>query len=52
MGIPSDRASFLIAVLGIANTVGRVVLGYLSDKPWLNRLWVYNAALTIGGLGT
>ena len=49
--IPSEQASFLLAVIGIANTIGRVVLGYISDKPWLNRLWLYNASLTICGLG-
>ncbi|KAI9553951.1 hypothetical protein GHT06_019222 [Daphnia sinensis] len=52
LGIPSANASFLLSVVGIANTVGRVILGYISDKPWLNRLWLYNGALTICGLAT
>lgn len=51
MGIPSANASFLLSVVGIANTIGRVILGYISDKPWLNRLWLYNGALTVCGLG-
>lgn len=51
IGIVSEQASFLLAVIGIANTVGRVVLGYISDKPWLNRLWLYNSSLTVCGLG-
>lgn len=52
LGIPSGDASFLLSVVGIANTIGRVILGYISDKPWLNRLWLYNGALTVCGLAT
>lgn len=51
MGINSDLASYLLSVIGISNTVSRVVLGYISDKSWVNRLYVYNAALTLCGIG-
>ncbi|CAG5097051.1 Similar to SLC16A14: Monocarboxylate transporter 14 (Homo sapiens) [Cotesia congregata] len=50
--IPRDTASYLLAIIGIANTVGRIVLGYVSDKPWINRLLVYNLCLTICGFAT
>lgn len=50
-GIPTDKASLLLAVIGIANLVGRIILGYISDKPWINRLIVYNTCLTICGVG-
>ncbi|XP_034949373.1 monocarboxylate transporter 14 [Chelonus insularis] len=50
--IAKDTASYLLAVIGIANTVGRIVLGYVSDKPWINRLLVYNLCLTTCGLST
>merc|ERR1711911_30566 len=52
LDINSQDASFLIAVIGIANTVGRIIIGYVSDKPWLNRLFLYNIALTISGIAT
>ncbi|XP_046401529.1 uncharacterized protein LOC124167593 isoform X2 [Ischnura elegans] len=52
MGIPSEESSTLLAVIGVANTVGRIILGYVSDKPWINRLWVYNICLTICGVAT
>ncbi|XP_065343615.1 monocarboxylate transporter 12-B [Cloeon dipterum] len=52
MGIEDTKASMLLAVIGIANTVGRIILGYLSDKPWVNRLQVYNWCLTICGIST
>lgn len=51
LGLSGTDASFLLAVIGIANTVGRIILGYLSDKPWVNRLWVYNGCLTLCGIG-
>ncbi|KAG8034366.1 hypothetical protein G9C98_007442 [Cotesia typhae] len=50
--IPRDTASYLLAIIGIANTIGRIVLGYVSDKPWINRLLVYNLCLTICGFAT
>lgn len=50
-GISTNRASLLLAVIGIANLVGRIILGYISDKPWINRLMVYNVCLTICGFG-
>eukprot|EP00096_Caligus_rogercresseyi_P015849 TRINITY_DN8329_c0_g1_i2.p1 TRINITY_DN8329_c0_g1~~TRINITY_DN8329_c0_g1_i2.p1 ORF type:complete len:585 (+),score=76.84 TRINITY_DN8329_c0_g1_i2:415-2169(+) len=45
-----EDASFLISIIGIANTLGRIVLGYISDKPWLNTLYLYNSCLAICGL--
>ncbi|XP_064455597.1 monocarboxylate transporter 9-like [Ornithodoros turicata] len=47
-----ETASLLLSCIGFSNTVGRVLLGYLSDKPCINRLWLYNANLTICGLAT
>ncbi|PRD24076.1 UNVERIFIED_CONTAM: slc16a12 [Trichonephila clavipes] len=53
MGLTSEEdASFLLSIIGISNTVGRVTLGYLSDRPWVNRLWIYNVSLLICGLST
>ncbi|XP_046734618.1 monocarboxylate transporter 1 isoform X5 [Diprion similis] len=51
-GIPKDDASWLLGIIGIANTFGRIILGYVSDKPWINRLIVYNICLTICGIAT
>lgn len=46
------NASYLIATIGAANTVGRIILGYISDKPWVNRLHIYNMCLTVCGIAT
>lgn len=52
MDIEPNKTATLLAVVGISNTVSRVVLGYISDLPRINRLYLYNMALTICGLGT
>ncbi|XP_049762295.1 monocarboxylate transporter 9 [Schistocerca cancellata] len=51
-GISKESASYLLSAVGIANTVGRVLLGYISDKPWVNRLYIYNGCLAICGIAT
>ncbi|KAH8420135.1 hypothetical protein KR009_006163 [Drosophila setifemur] len=50
--IGKTDASYLIAIIGVANTVGRIILGYVADKPWVNRLLVYNVCLTACGIAT
>lgn len=52
LSISKTDASILIAIIGAANTVGRIILGYVSDKPWVNRLHVYNMCLTVCGIAT
>lgn len=52
LGITDDHTSILLSVIGISNTVGRVALGYLSDRKWVNRLFLYNASLTVCGVAT
>jgi MFS transporter, MCT family, solute carrier family 16 (monocarboxylic acid transporters), member 14 len=52
LNINSLRASYLLSLIGAANTIGRIILGYISDKPWVNRLHIYNACLTICGVAT
>lgn len=51
LNLSTEQGSYLLAIIGIANTFGRIILGYLSDKSWVNRLWVYNVCLTICGFG-
>lgn len=44
-----ENPPYLISIIGAANLVGRIILGYISDKPWVNRLLAYNVCLTIAG---
>ncbi|XP_073833642.1 monocarboxylate transporter 1 [Musca autumnalis] len=50
--LTGEQSSYLISIIGVANTIGRIILGYISDKPWVNRLAVYNVCLTICGIAT
>ncbi|XP_041373564.1 uncharacterized protein LOC121386626 [Gigantopelta aegis] len=51
-GVEKNDAAFLLSVVGIANTFGRVLFGWLSDRSGVNRLMLYSCSLTICGIGT
>lgn len=53
-GIDNQKAAFLVSIVGIANTVGRVLFGYVADVRWIkpHRLHLYNTGLVIAGLAT
>lgn len=46
------QASFLISIIGITNTVGRIVFGYIADFKFVNRLMMYNTVLVLCGLAS
>ena len=46
----NDDAAFLISVIGIANTIARLLLGWLSDRQGINRLYLYNSCLVVCGI--
>ena len=39
-GISKEDGAFLVSIIGITNTVGRILCGYVSDKPWADALKV------------
>lgn len=45
-----QNPELLLSGIGMANTIGRIVLGYFSDKAYVNRLFVYNMCLTLCGI--
>ncbi|CAG4998066.1 unnamed protein product [Parnassius apollo] len=47
-----QNPAYLISIIGASNLIGRVILGYISDKPWVNRLLAYNLCLTVSGIST
>lgn len=49
---PEEVAIWMVASIGIANTIGRVLCGIVSSLPGVNALFVTNVALTIGGIAT
>ncbi|CAD5117746.1 DgyrCDS6491 [Dimorphilus gyrociliatus] len=51
-GVSKSKGSFLISIIGIANTISRVLCGWISDQPWADSLLINNIALIIGGTAT
>jgi len=51
-GVSPSSAAFLIAFLGIFNTIGRVVAGWVSDQSWADCLLIHNVALVAAGVST
>jgi MFS family permease len=49
-GIDEKEAAFLLSIIGIANTLGRLFLGWLSDQRFINRLYLYNSCLVLCGI--
>ena len=45
-----SQASWLISVVGVSDTVGRVVFGFVADVKCVNRLMLYNTVLVICGV--
>ncbi|XP_070201574.1 monocarboxylate transporter 5-like [Littorina saxatilis] len=52
LGISATKAAFLISIIGIANTISRVVVGFVSDQPWADCLIINNVALIVAGVST
>ena len=49
-GIQADSASFIISLIGVSNTLGRVIVGAFVDLPWVSSLIVTNISLIMSGL--
>lgn len=52
LGISKKNAAFLISVIGITNTLGRVVTGWLADLRKINSLVITYVSIFICGLST
>lgn len=49
LGMDKERASFLISFIGILNTLGVVIVGYLGDKPWMEPSLLYSFLTVVSG---
>jgi len=48
--LESDSSAFLLSIIGISNTLGRILTGWLSDLSWVDPLFVVNTALVLSSL--
>ncbi|XP_067128273.1 LOW QUALITY PROTEIN: monocarboxylate transporter 12-like [Centruroides vittatus] len=49
-GIPKSDAAFILSIIGITNTLGRMVFGWFADRPRVSSLWVNNVCLLLSGI--
>jgi MFS family permease len=49
LGISDRKASFLLSVIGIVNTFGQIIYGYIGDKN-INLSLIYGLSISMAGL--
>ena len=49
---PSTDATFLLSVIGILNTVGEVMIGWIGDQQWTNLNALYALCMLACGIAT
>ncbi|XP_023338137.1 monocarboxylate transporter 2 [Eurytemora carolleeae] len=49
-GISENEAAFILSVIGISNTVGRILTGLLADQPWSNALTLTSLSLILSSV--
>lgn len=49
-GIDKTNAAYLLSIIGVTNTIGRVVTGMLSDLPQINSLFMNNMCILLSGI--
>ncbi|CAF3564771.1 unnamed protein product [Rotaria socialis] len=50
--VVQHKRHWIIMSIGVSNCLGRVIIGYLADRSWVNRLTLYNTTLIIAGIST
>jgi len=51
-GLDSGRTAMLIVVMGVSNTLVRVLVGFVADLACVDRLLVFSANLVVCGLAS
>ncbi|WAR27765.1 MOT12-like protein [Mya arenaria] len=52
LGMTSKQGAMIISTIGITNTVVRVFIGWLADRPWADAILINSVTLVIGGVTT
>lgn len=51
-GMEKGQATFIVSAIGIANTIARIVCGFLSSFESVDANLLSNVAITLGGVAT
>ena len=49
-GLMEHEALFLISIIGITSMVGRIVCGWLADRPWTSPFYLYCGTIVMSGV--
>ncbi|XP_062570436.1 monocarboxylate transporter 12-like [Saccostrea cucullata] len=52
LNLEKSQGATLIAIIGVSNTLSRLLVGFVTDQPWANSLVINNLALVVGGVTT
>ncbi|XP_050415568.2 uncharacterized protein LOC126829630 [Patella vulgata] len=52
IGVGQKEGVFLLSIIGMTNTLGRVISGWIADRPWADPLYINNGALILTGVAT
>ena len=50
--VSGAKASLILSLLGVCNTLGRLVVGLVADRPWVDAVLVHNVAAILAGVLT
>lgn len=50
LDIPQSQAAYLLSVIAITNTLGRILMGFLADFKQVNSLLLHNIAIATSGV--
>lgn len=50
--VESDMAALLISIIGLSNTLARILFGFIADMKCVNRLMLYSILMTICGISS
>lgn len=51
-GISPTDGALLLTIIGIPNTIMRLVFGWLGDIKWVDRIWLHGGSCLLAGIGT
>jgi len=50
--VPNSDSAQILSMIGVLNTVGEVLVGWLSDQPWMSSITLYAMCMCVCGVVT
>merc|ERR1712106_122003 len=52
LNVPNSDSAQILSIIGVLNTIGEVLVGWLSDQPWMSSLTLYAMCMCVCGFVT